>query len=343
MEAMTTAFVRPSRIRLLQPMRHAAFALGAVLSILSSPPQALAAPAKPAPAKTGKVLAECSWDRPGHDKYSGDVPTAIDRYPDIPADVRARLRQRMLARDYDDMVSIRRDSIAGKRDYGSEIRDMHFGAGNVCRTVTRAGWSAQMHERGMVYCDSGHCILVPTVCRNVSRIVRRDGTGPVATTPRSAGAGEGESPAEAPGAALVAAPDGNAVPSGGDGGSGDAVGGGGLNGAGSTFAGQSGSPLTASPWAGPWASASGATIGMAHNGRAGPYFETSDGYAQRTFGSEPALPAAPPLRPELDAALPGAIPAVPEPQTWALLAGGLALLGAVKRRRRRGERLPTAQ
>jgi len=29
-----------------------------------------------------------------------------------------------------------------------------------------------MQERGLVYCDSGQCILVPTVCRNVSRITR---------------------------------------------------------------------------------------------------------------------------------------------------------------------------
>ncbi len=31
-----------------------------------------------------------------------------------------------------------------------------------------------MQERGLVYCDSGQCILVPTICRNVSRISRAE-------------------------------------------------------------------------------------------------------------------------------------------------------------------------
>jgi len=126
-----------------------------------------------AQAAAATELARCSWDSPGQDPFMGSVVAAVDRYTDIPADVRKRLQHRMAQRRYDDLVSIRRDSIEGKHHYDTEIRDMHFGAGTICMEPTRARWTAQMHERGLVYCESGHCILVPTVCRNVSRIARR--------------------------------------------------------------------------------------------------------------------------------------------------------------------------
>lgn len=133
---------------------------------LSSAPQTLA-------------LDQCSWDRPGVNPFMGDVVAAVDRYRDIPVDVRERLKSRMAKREYDDLVEIRRDSMIGRGgyEYGNSITDMHFGTHQVCRTVTRKSWTPQMQERGLVYCESGHCILVPTVCRNVSRVTRR-GVGP---------------------------------------------------------------------------------------------------------------------------------------------------------------------
>ncbi|WP_158218862.1 MHFG family PEP-CTERM protein [Roseateles aquatilis] len=118
------------------------------------------------------TLPNCSWDRPGVNPFMGDLVAAVDRYKDIPAATRAKLKARMEARQYDEIVDIHRDSIVGRYDYGSEIRDMHFGAGSVCQTVTRAKWNDRMLERGLVYCEDGECILVPTVCRNVSRISR---------------------------------------------------------------------------------------------------------------------------------------------------------------------------
>lgn len=118
-------------------------------------------------------VAACSWDRPGHNPFMGDVVAAIDRYSDIPTLVRIKLKQRMQARQYDDLVDIRRDTITGRERYEPTIRDMHFGLDRVCRQVTRARWTTAMHERGLVYCEQGYCILVPTVCRNVSRVDRR--------------------------------------------------------------------------------------------------------------------------------------------------------------------------
>ena len=141
-------------------------------------------------ASTPATLPSCSWNRPGHNPFMGDLVAAVNRYTDIPAPVRAKLKARMAARHYDDIVDIRRDAIVGRARYGAEIRDMHFGSGQVCGTVNRAGWAANAQERGLVYCEAGHCILVPTVCRNVSRITR-DGPAVAADAGRSDGEAAG--------------------------------------------------------------------------------------------------------------------------------------------------------
>ncbi|MBP8144827.1 MAG: MHFG family PEP-CTERM protein [Inhella sp.] len=125
------------------------------------------------------TLPNCSWDRPGVNPFMGDVVAAVDRYRDIPAATRAKLKARLKDRAYDEIAVIHRDGISGQAQYGAEIRDMHFGRGSVCRSVTRSKWSAQHQERGLVYCEDGQCLIVPTVCRNVSRITRL-GPKPVA-------------------------------------------------------------------------------------------------------------------------------------------------------------------
>lgn len=153
------------------------------------------------------ALPTCSWDRPGHDPFMGDVVAAVDRYQDIPTETRRRLKRRMAARAYDEIVLIGRDAITGRAQYDSTIRDMHFGQGQVCATVTRARWQATMQERGLVYCEDGQCILVPTVCRNVSRIQR---LAPATAAPAGGGgSGQAAAPAAAadPAAELVAALD----------------------------------------------------------------------------------------------------------------------------------------
>ena len=47
------------------------------------------------------VQAACSWDRPGVNPFVGDVVAAVDRYRDIPADVRATLKARIAQRQFD--------------------------------------------------------------------------------------------------------------------------------------------------------------------------------------------------------------------------------------------------
>jgi hypothetical protein len=173
-----------NRITLFHSSRSSKSTLrpSSVIAVLLATCAALAQ-AAPAPraARMDFAVASCSWDRPGLDPFMGEVVPAIDRYVDIPTPVRQRLKERMQARRYDDLVDIRRDRIEGRHAYEPRITEMHFGTGKVCREVSRAKWTDAMHERGLVYCDSGHCILVPTVCRNVSRIVRapeRDAAAP---------------------------------------------------------------------------------------------------------------------------------------------------------------------
>ena len=255
----------------------------------------------------GSTLPDCSWDRPGVNPFMGDVVAAVDRYQDIPAATRDKLKARMKARSYDDIALIERDKITGQATYAPEIRDMHFGPGAVCKTVTRTKWTAKTQERGLVYCEDGQCILVPTVCRNVSRIRRLDAK-PAAVAPSGAtnvasSTREGENAAplefEAPAAGPMAA----ASPD--------------------SFAQQSGVPtLGSTPTQG---------TSLAALSSPAPQATTSSGggFPSLVSGGIPSLP--PGVRPT--ESNPGVTPAVPEPGTWAMIAAGLVVVGFRARQR----------
>lgn len=260
------------------------------------------------------AIDNCRWDHPGVNPFMGDVVAAVDRYTDIAPDVRARLKARMAKRQYDEIVTIRRDSITGRNEYGSVIREMHFGVNRLCHSVTRAAWSPQMQERGLVYCEAGQCILVPTVCRNVSRITRgevgneRAEADPLLPELVSAPLAVNR-PASVAEVADIGAPaepfaiDG--VPS---------------------FGGLSDPSAMSGP---PAASGAGPLggfgfAGLAGGGFAGLSHASADAASPRATASAHALTTEGPA--DLNAA------AVPEPQTWALMVGGLALMLAARRR-----------
>ncbi len=131
-------------------------------------------------------VSHCSWDHPGAGAFHADPAAAVEHYADIPEPVRHRLRQRLARHDYDDVVSIRRDRITGARDYGPDITGMHFAGGRICDQVSRRRWPAEAEERGLVFCDTGYCVLLPTVCGNLARITRRP-EPPLEFEPPSAG------------------------------------------------------------------------------------------------------------------------------------------------------------
>ena len=253
----------------------------------------------------------CAWDRPGHNPFMSDVVAAVDDYRDIPPEVRARLKKRMARHDYDDIVRIRRDSITGRATYGTAIRDMHFGTHQICGSVTRAAWSERMQERGLVYCEGRQCILVPTVCRNVSRITRAAVEAEHVEAPDDPADKGAVAPAE------VASTDPASEPM-------------------SKPLATEGSPSFAEPLdplGGPVAP------GVPPSGPYGGTFE-----AGPTFGPLPvALPTITPASvppPGFDSPLPLATPPVPEPQTWASLLGGLVALVAWRRRLNRRAAAP---
>lgn len=114
----------------------------------------------------------CSWDKPGFNPYTGSVENAIHNYKDIPPGIQTRLIAKIKSGDFDDTVSIKRDSIEGNFSYDPEIKGMHFGKNRTCSSVTRRGWSETHFEPSKIYCERSYCIAIPSVCNNVSRVTR---------------------------------------------------------------------------------------------------------------------------------------------------------------------------
>ncbi|MGK5054539.1 MHFG family PEP-CTERM protein [Janthinobacterium sp. RB2P8] len=295
-------------------MRHHSWIAGAgmlgaacLLGMLSLAP--LPAYAKGSP--RADVLEHCSWNRPGVDPFMGDVVAAVDRYTDIAPPVREELKARMRARQYDEIVVISRDAIRGKGNYQARISDMHFGPGRVCRNVTRSGWSEQMQERGLVYCVQGQCILVPTICRNVSRIAQASASAPPAAGGAVPGGG-------APVAAVPAGPEVAAVPVIDNP---DALRGG-------SFTGGVIPPAVASIPFMPFDYVR--TVGGMGGGSGGG---GGGGLPPGSTGSSIIVPPSV-ILPTLPPTEMNILPAVPEPQTWAMLMAGLALVAFASLRRR---------
>lgn len=119
------------------------------------------------------ILNSCSWDSPGANRYIGTAANAVNNYTDIPKPVRDILIKRMDSKKYDDIVEITRNSISGKNVY-SDLRDMHFGKNQICKSVTREKWKTTALERALIYCEQGYCIAAPTVCGNISRISKKE-------------------------------------------------------------------------------------------------------------------------------------------------------------------------
>lgn len=248
------------------------------------------------------TAATCDWSRPGAMDYRGEVPAAVDSYTDIPAATRARLKARMAARQYDEIVTITRDAVLGTAAYRPEIRDMHW-RGGLCRGIaSRAGWRPADTERGLVYCEDGHCILVPTVCRNVSRIQRL----PPMATPLAANDEPIDINPSAGGTGLRALPP------------------------------ASGPGTWPAPWQMPRGPIEPQGVAWLADQPAAPLIGGSEstGSTEGTAWPEPPRLGLeqPAGWPEPVAQIPAPIPAVPEADTWLAMACGLAAVAWMARR-----------
>lgn len=137
------------------------------------------------------------WSDPGRNPYTGTVEAALARYEGriVPRDL-AAIRAKIAARQWDDHVTIRRDSIAGRSRYLPDLRAMHWGAGHLTETVDRSAWAPGHTERALVYCGAGpDCVAIPSVCRNVAIVTRAErpapAPGPVPAAAQESAGGEG--------------------------------------------------------------------------------------------------------------------------------------------------------
>ena len=114
----------------------------------------------------------CSWTHPGANPYRGDPVQALADFR-MPAETRDKLRALMRAHRFTDVAQITRDDIVGDHGY-TDLREMHSGRGVVCHgMVDRSAWPATRQERGLVYCADDVCVIVPTICNNVSLVTRK--------------------------------------------------------------------------------------------------------------------------------------------------------------------------
>ena len=117
-------------------------------------------------------VSSCSWAHPGANPYRGDPAAALADFA-MPDETRRKLRALMATHRYTDIAIITRDDIVGGERYG-DLREMHSGRGQICHgAVDRSAWSDQVKELGLVYCVDETCVIVPTVCNNVSLVTRK--------------------------------------------------------------------------------------------------------------------------------------------------------------------------
>lgn len=117
--------------------------------------------------KDAHAAGTCDWSNPGTDRFTGDVPSAVDAYQDIPLETRIKLGRRMRAHSFDDFVTITATEITGRNLYSPELWAMHYGSGRICLKVTRAALQGQ--HFGLAYTEDGYTIVVPNDCGNVAR------------------------------------------------------------------------------------------------------------------------------------------------------------------------------
>ena len=121
-------------------------------------------------ALANNAQANCNWNNPGADRYTGDQAEAINNYKDIPASIRNILKEKINAHQYDDHITISRIGMTGKQNYNNG-RDMHWGQNKMCKgEFNISKWNYMHTEAALVYTYKGYSIAIPSICGNVFRL-----------------------------------------------------------------------------------------------------------------------------------------------------------------------------
>jgi thermitase len=144
----------------------------------------------------------CDWQPSSHAAFDGPLAPLVERFQDIPIELRERLKRRIDAHQFDEVVTIQRDAIVGKQQYGNQISGLQAEVGSHCTQANREQWSSSVRELALSYCEAGYCVMVTINGHHLGRISRID----LATAQSDpSDVIELEPPAAAP-AALVHAP-----------------------------------------------------------------------------------------------------------------------------------------
>lgn len=112
----------------------------------------------------------CAWQPGSQIRFQGELAPLLDRYQDLTPPLRARLRQRLNALNYDDIVTIRRDSITGTRLYAAQIQGWSGALEAGCSAPSRAHWPDTERQLALVFCEGGQCLMLSVEGRQLARI-----------------------------------------------------------------------------------------------------------------------------------------------------------------------------
>lgn len=125
----------------------------------------------------------CEWSHPGSNRSTVSIEQAAPKI--APPATAAKLIAAFNAKRYDDLVEVKSTAIRGERDYEPGVRNMNFGAGGLCRKITRFTWADNETQTAMVFVVDGRTFAYFSVCGNLAELDSRERTKapPAATQP----------------------------------------------------------------------------------------------------------------------------------------------------------------
>lgn len=122
------------------------------------------------------ALTACNWDNPGHDPYTNTVSAALSQFS-IPAAHKNVIEAQIKAGANTGMVFITKDGLVSPDRNLSTFMMMTFGKNKMCYGVERTRWADSHYEPAKLYCSGDYCVMIPTVCGNITQVFPRQTIG----------------------------------------------------------------------------------------------------------------------------------------------------------------------